>query len=539
MQQAGRLEEFRLFGSPIRLFIGLTFCLANMACFAGHARPSETERVVSMLFNVMEQIEAQGEEIRNRNKKVSWNDWKSHILAQIGSGEQPRNLQNTLELIEDGFINSHSFIRSSSHVPRPTQRARYLNVELSTPSLDFYFSSPHLRRQKVTHVNRVPILELVDDYVNYRCDLAFIVSCNFQLAERLEFGIFPRPNGDDPIQSFNGKPWINRRPIDSYTVEDNCVSFKRNTAWTMLFDDDAVCLFRREDVLLLRIRHFQSKMSSSVDDIYCLSNHAESSMCSSVNQFQSAIEKLGVTSAMRLVVDLQGNRGGGENTAWVAALVHKGFTDNPIRYRCNREMLSDPKVRSSIFYGSDRAESWFNEVLTHDQRSCFGVTFLPVRADFCRADARCQLRTMLPKSSTPQFSSITLVVDEDCASSCDDFVVRLKRFGDATVVGVPPRSDSTYARVRGAIGYSSNGKLDYQLYPTANSTDSTFRPIVDFQLPVSRTTDSSGDLVDGKSPLDLLLPLPVEQYHRRREYRLEQATTGAPTRQPAGRPRAP
>ena len=299
-----------MFDSPIRLFIGLTLCLANMACFAGHARPSETERVVSLLFNVMEQIEAQGKQIRNRNKKVSWNDWKCHIFAQIGSREQPRNLQNTLELIEDGFINSHSFMRGSSQVPRSTQRERYLNVELSTPSLDFYFSSPHLPRQKVTHINGVPILELVDDYVNYRCDLAFRVSCNFQLAERLEFGVFPRPNGDDPIQSFNGESWINRHPIGPYTVEDNCALFKRNTAWTTLLDDNAVCLFRREDVLLLRIRKFQSKMSSSVDDIYCLSNHAENTMCSSINQFQSATEKLGVTGTMRLVIDLQGNRGG-------------------------------------------------------------------------------------------------------------------------------------------------------------------------------------------------------------------------------------
>ena len=516
-----------MFDSPIRLFIGMTLCLANMAWCAGHERPSETGRVVSMLFNVMEQFDAQGKEIRNRNKGVSWNDWKSHIFAQIGSGEQPRNLHDILELIDDGFINSHSYIRGSSQVPRPTHGVRYLNVELSIPSLDFYFSSPHLPRQKVTHVNEVPLLELVDDYVNYRCDLALRVSCNFQLAERLEFGIFPRPNGDDPIQSFNGEPWIDKDPIDPYTVEDNCALFKRNSAWTMLLDDGAVCVFRRDDVLLLRVRQFQMKMSSSVDDIYCLSNHAENTMCSSVNQFQSAIEQLGVTSTMRLVIDLQGNGGGGENTGWVAALVHKGFTDNPIRYRCNREMLSDPTVRSSIFYGSDRAESWFNQELTHDQRSCSGMTFLPVRADFCRAHARCQLRTMPPRSSTPQFSSITLVVDEDCASSCDDFVVRLKLFGDATIVGVPPRSDSTYARVRGAIGYSSNGKLGYQLFPRANSTDSTFRSIVNFQLPVSRTTDSSGNLVDGKSPLDILLPLPVEEYHRRREYRVEQATTAA------------
>ena len=515
-----------MFDSPIGLFMGMTFCLTSMACVVGHARAPETERVVSMLFDVMEQIEAQGEEIRNRNKKVSWRDWKAHVFAHIGSGEQPRNLQNTLELIEDGFINSHSFIRSSIEGDRRTQRARYLNVELSTPSLDFYFSSARLPRQKITHVNGVPILELADDYVNYRCDLAFIVSCNFQLAGRLEFGTVPGPNGDDPIQSFNGTPWIHRHPLDSYTVEDNCVLFGRKTAWNMLFDDNAVCLFQREDVLLLRIRRFQRKMSSSADDIYCLSNHAENTVCSSINEFQSAMEELGVTRRMRLVVDLQGNRGGGENTAWVAALVHKGFTDNPIRYRCNRKMLSDPKVRGSIFYGSDRAESWFNQVLTEDQRRCSGVTFLPVRADFCRADAKCELRTMTPKRSTSQFSSITLVVDEECASSCDDFVVRLRLFGEATVVGVPPTSDSTYARVRGAIGYSSNGKLEYELYPGTSSTDSSFRPIVDFQLPVSRTTDSSGDLVDGKSPLDLLLPLPVDQYHRRREYRVEQAVSG-------------
>ena len=70
--------------------------------------------------------------------------------------------------------------------------------------------------------------------------------------------------------------------------------------------------------------------------------------------------------------------------------------------------------------------------------------------------------------------------------------------------------------------------LEYQLYPQAHSTDWTFRSIVDFQLPVSRTTDSSGELVDGKSPLDLLLPVPVEQYHRRREYRVEQATNRSP-----------
>lgn len=508
-------------------FIALTLCLANMACFAGHASSYETERVVSMLFNVMEQIEAQGKEIRNRNKGVSWNDWKSHIFAQIRSGEQPRSLQKTLELIEDGFINSHSFIRSSGQTARSTQRERYLNVELTTPSLDFYFSSPRLPRQRVSHVNGVPIMELVDDYVNYRCDLALRISCNFQLAKRLEFGIFPLPNSDDPIESFNGESWINTHPIDPYTVEDNCALFKRKAAWTTLLDDKGVCLFRREDVLLLRISQFQGKMSSSVDDIYCLNNRAENAMCSSVNQFQSAIEKLEETSTMRLVIDLQGNPGGGENTAWVAALVHKAFTDNPIRYRCNRELLSDPKVRNSIFYGSDRAESWFNHVLTQDQRSCSRVSFLPVRADFCRAHARCKLQTIPPRSSTPQFSSITLVVDEDCASSCDDFVVRLKLFGDAKAVGVPPKSDSTYARVRGAIGYSSNGKLEYQLYPRADSIGSDFRPLVDFQLPVSRTTDSSGVLVDGKSPLDLLLPLPVEQYHRRREFRVEQAASGA------------
>ena len=480
-----------------------------------------------MLFNVMEQVEAQAREIRNRNKSVSWEDWKSHILAYIWSGEQPSSLYSAIELIEDGFINSHSFIRASNQVSESKQRERYLNVELSTPWLDFYFSSPHFPRQRATQVNGVPILELLDDYVNYRCDLAFKVSCSFQLAKRLESGIFPRPNGDEPILSFNGEPWNNRHPIDPHIVEDNCTLFKRNAAWTKLLDDETVCLFRRYNVLLLRIRQFQPKMSSSADDIYCRSNRVEGTMCASVNQFQSAMERLGEAGTMRLVVDLQGNRGGGENTAWVAALVHRAFTDNPIRYRCNPDLFADPDLRTSIFYGSDRAEAWFNLVLTDDQRSCSGVAFLPIRADFCRADARCQLRTMPPSSSTPRFSSITLVVDEGCASSCDDFVLRLKQFGDATVVGAPPRSDSTYARVRGAIGYSSNGKLEYRLYPGENPRDSTFRPIVDFQLPVSRTTDLSGELVDGKSPLDVLLPLPLDQYHQRREYRVEQAIAGA------------
>ena len=229
----------------------------------------------------------------------------------------------------------------------------------------------------MSQVNGVPILELVDDYVNYRCNLAVKVSCTFQLAKRLEFGIFPRPIGDEPIHSFNGKPWIDRHPIGPYNIEDNCTLFDRNTDWTTLFDDNAVCLFHREDVLLLRIRQFQRKMSSSVDDIYCLDNHAEGTMCSSVNQFQTAIEEFEVADKTHLVIDLQGNRGGGENTAWIAALVHKGFTDNPVRYRCNRAMLSDPEVRSAIFYGSDRAESWFNQVLTDDQRSCSGVTLSP------------------------------------------------------------------------------------------------------------------------------------------------------------------
>ena len=206
-----------------------------------------------------------------------------------------------------------------------------------------------------------------------------------------------------------------------------------------------------------------------------------------------------------LIIDVQGNRGGSENTPWIASITNSGFKDNLVQYK-NIKELDFISIRNGVFYGLQAAENWYQKVSMSKENT--NDPFLPVRGDFCR-DGTCAGNWVEPNKEHFEYKSLAIVTDHNCASSCDDLVWRSKTFAEAKVFGQPPSTDGAYASIKGYVLRTAKGEIKTAFASGYSRTpkfgDDTL--LISFQIPITKTVDNLGNLLDGD---DTVLDYPLE-----------------------------
>jgi hypothetical protein len=293
------------------------------------------------------------------------------------------------------------------------------------------------------------------------------------------------------------------RPKRQENAIEDCEDAYQNILATIRYKARNACLFETSSSFLLKISSFNDRWGAN--NIYC-EGEVNSGMCQDIRAIaditQSQPEKT-------LIVDLQNNGGGAENTVWVAALTHQGFKDNIVAYK-NLNVLGHQWIREDAFNGHPKGYAWYDKV-KHSKE-----LFLPPRADFCTSDKGCDIET-IPSSPHPiRYSSIKVITNEGCVSSCDDLVWRLNHHANSTTYGQYAATDGAFARLKGHLVWDKEGKV--KTFITAQGAQPEFEKhqvLLTYVVPITKTLTEKGENLEGNpNYLDYPLPITKQNYNR-------------------------
>jgi len=469
----------------------------------------QLDAIASQLITNFERLDAISIDVRDRSRSVKWDSYKNGLSTSIRSARNWTDFVLAIDNFHYGITNLHSYVEVAKEI-----RALSTSVRPSWPAIPLGYTYPQISffdtqtGKSITSLNGQPITAIFDTFVNYYCNDLHQQGCLNRFAKYISRGY--RFAGNH-VQAVIGYTDGSEKMFDKQSsfeggrqTAKKCEENIEELDLKLVFKGAQSCLYNGKTSYLLKILEFGS-WGNKFDDIYCTKPSA-AGMCSDINSITAIINK---TPASDLFIDLQNNGGGSENTPWVAALTANGFMDNLVEYKKITE-INQTDIRQAMFYGSDYAESWFAE-LTIEQKE---NNFLPARGDFCRGSNTCLPTLIKSNPNHINFKQLVLITNNNCVSSCDDLVWRLKAYSNAKVVGQMPATDGAYARLMVYVILRPNGEVTSIISGEDMQADFPQDQLLfSYRVPVSRTVASNGIILDGNTDvLDIVFDVNKSNY---------------------------
>ena len=467
---------------------------------------SQLKEIAAQLLLGIESIDAITIELRNKTRKVDWKAYKTITSQNIISSSDWNSLYRSIDNLHYGILNRHSYLMVNESIQsKVTHYEKWPRLELgyTWPEVSFFSMSNH---KSIKLVNNRKIADLFEEFFNLYCNDVHESGCLRLFSSYMKSGYYFSGEVaqllvnyvDGSSETFEKKGKLKRKkkvPID-------CSKLYSSLNLNLIYDGSQSCLYETNDTYVLKIFYF-GEWGTNYDDIYC-EDVKDQGMCFDINEIKRITQNFPVKS---LVIDIQNNKGGTENTPWIAALTKNGFKDNLVLYK-NISLLSESEMRASAFYHSDRAEKWYRNIIekvdVHDE-------FLPARPDFCRGSVECDIRT-IDSSSTPiKYKDLKLVINSGCVSSCDDFIWRTRQYAKAKTYGQLSATDGAYARLNGHLFINKQGQITNIITGEGNQpSGDNGTLLVTYQVPISKTVTFDGKSLEGDHNI-LDQPLPINK----------------------------
>lgn len=469
-------------------------------------QPSELLHLYQKLIGFIEAYDAEGIVTRELTKSINWQSYKAHKQKAFVKSKDWQQLKSAFDQLMAGFVNLHTRFRfNKSFAVKP--RVNTVKLGFTYPEVSFFNQQDG---EVITVFNEKKSAEAFNEFEQYSCRFNSKIGCLRSF-----------------VSHFNkGKLLVNEQPLITFTQAKQVFEVKykapspdkmsgpftaikvdRYHGWEVLANGYKVAVLKQPGLLLLRIKNFRYKQGSGAD-FRCVEPAEEQSMCADIQLIRHVFDQAN-TNDISLIIDVQNNGGGKENTAFIAELSQAPFKDLMVNYK-NTPLLQDEALRAGLFYGSGRAENWFGQLTKKDMDS--SQEWLPSRADFCRANPACKLEWIEPNSKR-KFKGVFLLTDESCVSSCDDLVWRMNEYSGAKVFGLPQAADATYSRISATFYLDSDKRIQHLVHPDGSSPEINGTVVFSLTIPYSRTVTSTGQLRQGRAaPTTFLLPISVNNY---------------------------
>ena len=271
--------------------------------------------------------------------------------------------------------------------------------------------------------------------------------------------------------------------------------------WNLIEKGYKVALLKKDNIALVRIKDFVY-FKGTGGGLRCEDEASDSTMCSDVRILRQALKSI-ENNVDYLIIDLQGNGGGNENSPLVAEFAQTPFYDLSVQFRKTR-ILEDKAMRNRLFY-TPMEHKWYEKI--HDNGVYDSVAygaFLPARADFCRGSEECELKPIDPNGHHTGFKKFVILTNQTCVSSCDDFVWRLQSYGNAIIIGQEQAADATYSRIGVVIYKDSSGTIQSTYTGERGEESAPGLKLCKMVIPYSKTVNKNGSLRQGQAAkLDL------------------------------------
>ncbi|OKY26517.1 S41 family peptidase [Thalassotalea sp. PP2-459] len=471
----------------------------------------EREAIVESLLNGIESVDGVTIELRDSTRVVKWDNFKKIATRNVVSASDWSSLYSAINNIHDGIINRHSYIQVEEgirkHVKAIAKWPRY-KLGYTWPNITFFDLD---NKQTILSLNGTSVIDLFDEFFNLYCNDVHDIGCLKLFSVAIGRGYRFKDNAEKLDVTFKGgskKQVLTPQKLKKIAKKGEpkqCENLYTNLPKNLVFKGDQSCLFEIDNHYLLKIRYF-GRWGTEQNDIYCQKVTTEG-MCSDILAIKNILSQ---QTAKPLIIDLQNNGGGSENTPWIAALTTNGFMDNVVLYR-SLALLKDKDIRKDSFYDNEYAENWYQKIKVNMSEQ---HKYLPPRADFCRGSKECALEN-IPSAKLPiKYRALTLVINETCVSSCDDFVWRTRRYAQAKTVGQLPATDGAYARIKGYIYVDKQGNIGHTHVGESQDVPAEAETLlVSYRMPISKTIDVDGNNLDGAdNVLDVAIPITKENY---------------------------
>lgn len=452
---------------------------------------------------------------RNETKSVLWKEYVALKKPAFVNSQSWDELADAYDSLGAGFVNLHSKFKFNAPPKKQSVQAN-IKIGYTYPEIGFFIDDDE--QQDIVRINEQHIKVAFDDFENLNCPFSNTIGCLRSFVKSFSAGklkvnnemvhqLATNQSTIDVVYELTTKDGNNNRYYEAIDVSNYA-------DWTLLKKGYKAALFKKHDTLLLSIQDFVYNRGSG-DDFRCGQDSAEKTLCYDVRLIREVLDKH-QSAQTDLIIDVQNNGGGNENTAFLAELVNAPFEDLKVAFK-NTEHMQNDKLRSHLFYGSKKAEHWFTSLNKAD----FSAEFLPERADFCQGDEQCQITT-IQANNQRKFKDVYVLTNDRCVSSCDDFVWRMSEFGGAKIVGLPHSTDATYSRLSIMFYLNPEGKIQRTFYGDGMKADFAGIEIFSATIPYSKTINQQGQIRSGKTaPYEFILPVTKANFNNHAEDSLQ------------------
>ena len=472
---------------------------------------SQIKDLYNRMISEIEFLDAEGIETRNRSREVSWKKIKKHYKKRFLASKNWDELESVYEKFGNGFVNLHSSFRFFSPNGKKSDAVlSNLKIGYEYPEINFFERES---KEDISHFNETPIDEVFKKFLNYECSFNSDIGCQMYFSSQFRRGkLTVKGERVKSIRLKNGrtlkvtyKKASSARPGDWEGFE------KKYSDWNLVKKGYRVAVLQKKNVALVKVLDFIYKRGSG-RDFRCSKSGGEGSMCADILLIREALDSI-KNKTNYLVLDMQNNRGGRENTAFVAEFALKPFYDLRVRYK-KTNLLDDEVLRKYLFYSSSRAETWYQNLVANGTlASIKNGSYLPQRGDFCRGSRNCEMKPIEPNKKDRKYKKITVLTNQMCVSSCDDFVWRMQEFADASIIGQPQAADATYSRILVAFYLDQKGRIANKYFGDGQKVEVAGRKIATMRIPYSRTVSKDGKLLQGRpARLARLVPVTKENF---------------------------
>lgn len=467
----------------------------------------QRDQLYRQLVDFIETYDAEGMATRNFSKKVQWQAYKKIKRMAFLKSNDWQALKMAFDQFAAGFVNLHSHFRFNAELQSPRLQSS-IQLGFTYPEITFFNRGDLQTINQMNHKNTESVF---NDFEQTSCRYNSTIGCLNSFIDHFNRGKILINDGVVNTITINNTimpvEYDELKFVPSKTSNRNKgVDISRYQEWKLIGKGHKVAVLTQADNFLLVIENFRYHKTGG--DFRCTEPAEELTMCADIQLMRKIFNQVN-TKDINLIIDVQNNGGGKENTPFMAELSNAAFKDLPVQFK-NTPLLNDESMRNGLFYGSNRAEQWYHNLTSDDKH--MKNAWLPVRADFCRADELCELKWIEPNSKR-QFKAIYLLTNDHCVSSCDDLVWRLNEFSGAKIVGLPQAADATYSRISGTFYLDSDNIIKHVFHSDGQQAVFNGVKLFSLTIPYSKTLTEAGELRQGRAaPAQFLLPITRDNF---------------------------
>ncbi|SEK31645.1 Peptidase family S41 [Aquimarina amphilecti] len=491
-----------------------------------------TTKQISDLYNLMiseiEYVDAEAIVVRNKTKQVNWDEYKAYHQKQFIKADSYKSLRKKFLDFGKGFTSGHSYFKFSYPIEKQKKDKIKSSIKIGFTYPEIVFFDLESKRT-ISKINDKSIKDIFQKFINYETRANGIGTCQSSFKYRFEQGSL-KVDGHLPneITFEDGSKKevtysVNNDAESSYDRYMKQIEIDQYKGWRLIERGYKTALLIKDNVALVKIKNFAYNRGDN--DLRCTKAVNDSTVCNDITKIRNGLKSV-ENDISYLIFDVQDNPGGNENSSFLAEFCPSEFKDLRIQYK-KTAILEDNDLRTALSYGFPGANRWFDEI---SENGIYDKTengsFLPPRGDFCRGGNSCELKYIEPNETAKRkVKKIIVLVNERTASSADDFVYRMKEYGNAIIVGQPQSADLTFALI-GIVFYIDDQGNIRKMYTDNNQRnyDVPGIELFQFSVPYSRTVNKKGEMLQG-NPLkpDLLLEITKDNFENREQIVLNKA----------------